>query len=329
MKTVRNLLVLLVLGLNLTSCLMIDSTRTMNVEIMKPGIFTFPENIRSVAIINRDVNEKDSVPFVHFTGTKLVSDVLIKHSSLSNQCVDALADFLKEEKYFNEVCNLRDSSIYFTSSGNDTVDQVEFFKQIRADLCIILNHCDFSIGDYSNMVENGATLSWTLALKGDTLSYWYDQKDTLAFEEADFQFSPTHKKINDVLNNSLLYLGRSFGTKIIPSWLKVERIYYKSNNPEMLKAEKLALNNEWLKAAGIWNKLTLNKNTKIAAKASFNMALACEMEGKINPAIDWLVQSYSLLSTGQVEHRENCQHYINVLALRKKELERLEKQVRN
>lgn len=329
MKTVRYLLILFILGLNLTSCLMTESTRTMNIEIMKPGIFTFPENVQSVAIINRDVNENDSVPFVHFTGTKLVSDVLIKHSSLSDNCVDALADFLKEKKYFGEVKNLRDSLIYFISSGKDTVNPKDFFNQIHADLCIILNNCDFAIGDYSNMVENDASLSWTLALKDDSLSYLYEQKDTLIFEDNDFQLVPSHKKVNTVLNNSSVYLGKSFGTKIIPTWLKVERIYYKSNNPEMLKAEKFAMNNEWLKAAGIWNKQTQNKNEKIVAKASFNMALACEMEGKINAAIDWLVQSYSVLKAGgKAVHKENCQHYINVLALRKKELERLDKQVR-
>ncbi len=328
MKTVRCLLILLGLGLNLTSCLMTESTRTMNIEIMKPGIFTFPESVHSVAIINKDVNENDSVPFVRLNGTKIVSDVLIKHSSLSNKCVDALADFLKEEKYFDEVRNLRDSSAYYISPIKDTVNLKDFFERIHTDLCIILNHCDFSIGDYSNRVENGASLSWTLALKDDSLSYWYEQKDTLTFEDDDFQLSPSHKNVDNVLNNSSVYLGRSFGSKIIPSWLMVERIYYKSNNPEMLKAERFAMNNEWIKAAGIWNKLTKNKNEKIAVKASFNMALACEMEGKINAAIDWLVQSYSGLKASEVEHRENCQHYINVLALRKKELERLDKQVR-
>lgn len=327
MKTARNLLILLVLGLNLTSCLMIDSSRTMNIEIMKPGFFTIPENIRSVAIINRDINESDSIFFVHFNGLKLVPGVLIKNSSMSNKCVDALSDFFKEEKYFSEVRNLRDSSIFGFSPENKTVNQEEFFKEIKADMCIILNHCNYSVADYTNVVENNAALSWTLAMKDDSVSYWFEQKDTLNFEDFDYQLS-THKKVNEVLNNSSSYLGRSFGAKIIPSWLKVERMYYKSSNPEMIKAEKLALNNEWLKAADIWNKLSKNKNAKIAAKASFNMALACEMEGKVGAAIDWLVRSYSGLTASEDVHQANCQHYINVLALRKKELGKLEKQVR-
>jgi len=97
----------------------------------------------------------------------------------------------------------------------------------------------------------------------------------------------------------------------------------------MLLAEKYALQNDWLKAAEIWNRLTNNKNQKIAAKASYNMALACEMEGKHDVAIDWLVKSFSILKENSDVHKKNCQRYIAVLTLRKKELERLAKQVRN
>ena len=97
----------------------------------------------------------------------------------------------------------------------------------------------------------------------------------------------------------------------------------------MLLAEKYALNNEWLKAAEIWNKLSKNKNPRIAAKACYNMALACEMEGKLDAAIDWLVQSYSTLKENNEEHKQNCQRYLAVLALRKKEIAKLEHQVRN
>jgi len=59
------------------------------------------------------------------------------------------------------------------------------------------------------------------------------------------------------------------------------------------------------------------------------MALAAEMEGKHDVAIDWLVRSYMVLPKNNDEHKVNCQRYINVLALRKKDIERLDKQVRN
>ena len=136
-------------------------------------------------------------------------------------------------------------------------------------------------------------------------------------------------KIKMLADNSSRYLGKVMGTKIIPYWTTVERIYYKSNNQNMLLAEKYALENNWLKAAEFWNAQTKNKNPKIAAKASYNMALACEMEGKPDVAIDWLILSFESLKQNGEAHKANCQLYIKVLALRKKELEKLEKQIRN
>jgi len=132
-----------------------------------------------------------------------------------------------------------------------------------------------------------------------------------------------------LLKNAAEYLGQSFASKLIPSWMPVERMYYKSGNIEMLKAEKLALHNDWLKAAEIWNRMTTNKNDVMAAKAKFNMALACEIEGKPDLAIEWLIRSYNGLKKENMEHRLNCQRYVNVLAMRKKDIVRLGKQMRN
>ena len=96
----------------------------------------------------------------------------------------------------------------------------------------------------------------------------------------------------------------------------------------MLNAEKYAKKNDWLKAAEFWNKETNNKNQKIAAKACVNMALACEMEGKPGLGIQWLIKSYNALPKNSEVHKANCQQYINGLALRKKDIERLDKLVR-
>ena len=328
MNPVKKLLLLSLLGLNLSSCLISYNTRSLQVEIMKPGIFTVPEKVRSVAVLNLDTVKGDEFQYHYFNGTNILTDKTKKNISVSNVCIDELVKFLQDEKYFNEVRNYGDTLNRLFSSGG-YLRKDDLFKETKTDLCILLNKCVFDVtilGDYGNVVENKTSLIWTLALKDDTLSYMYNQNDTLSFEDNTLNFG---KRINNTIASSSVYLGRTCGSKIIPTWLKVERIYYKSNHPDMLMAEKYALNNDWLKAAEIWNKQTRNKNQKIAAKASFNMALACEMEGRIDAAIDWLVQSYSGLTVNGEEHQANCKLYIKVLALRKKELEKLDKQVRN
>ena len=70
------------------------------------------------------------------------------------------------------------------------------------------------------------------------------------------------------------------------------------------------------------------KICKLPRKPAITWHWPAKMEGKFDLAIDWLVKSYSILSKNNEVHKLNCQRYINLLAIRKKEIKRLEKQIR-
>jgi len=322
----------LLICISITSCLITDQVRVMQVEVMKPGIFTFPEKTDTIAILKRDLLKSDTSNVTYKMLYKNVTDSTIKKSNLSNRSVDALASYLEKEGYFRKVTNYRDSLNYLWNPVQKT-DAVDFFQRTKSDLGIFLDY--FSLDNtlttstYEHFFSR-PVLSWTIVIKNDTSSYIFNQIDTLSYDGFDYSIDKTKKEGPRLfMENSSDYIGRLFGTKLIPNWILVERMYYKSHNQDMLLAEKYARQNEWLKAAEIWNRETKNKNPKIVAKACFNMALAAEMEGKHDVAIDWLVRSYMALPNNNEEHKVNCQRYINVLALRKKEIERLDKQVRN
>ncbi len=330
MKCIKILIWILFSGIIFSSCLLINSARSIQVEIMKPGMFTIPDSIRSIGIINRISSSYDTIPFEYIRSGKIITDPTVKYSDLSANSVKALEEFLKEESYFTQVRNFNDSINSSIQAGKPLNSQQELFQISNSDMLVVLNDCKFeltSVNLDADVLVTTATLHWIIGNKGDTVSYLYSQADTLIYDA-----DPTlnfYKNEQNALVSSATYLGRNFGTKVIPNWLKVERMYYRSDNPEMIKAEKLALKSDWLKAAEIWNKMTKNKNKNISAKASYNMAVACEMEGKIEAAIDWLVQSYTILSGINGEHQQNCKRYIDILALRKKEIEKLAVQVRN
>jgi hypothetical protein len=290
----------------------------LQVETLKPGAFTFKESTDTVAIF-RQTNQVNL-----FFGQKLpINDSLINKKPIPNYCVNSLADYLQEQKYFSKVTNYQDTAGKLDSvvARKDGDDLFILLKKIQFDLV--------SLNASSNSVINIAKVNWVVGERNDSLWYSYTQADTLYFDENNL---PTmwrlDKMINHVLASSGEYLGKAFGTKLIPSWIKVERAYYRSNNIEMLKAEKCARQNEWLKAAEIWNKQTKSKNPSIVAKACYNMALACEMEGKPDLAIDWLVRSYSALKN-DLQHKAMCQKYIALMAIRKKEIEKLTLQMVN
>jgi len=332
MITLKKILLLILLLSGLSSCLMVNSARSTKVEIMKPGVFGIPKDIM-VAVFNRDLFQSDTCIFKYFNGSKEIKDTTIKYHALSNVCIDALADYLKKEAYFQKVINYRDSLNSILKDTMSLENNAKIFETTRSDVCIFLDFLNFHplfMPGLQTPFASRVDLLWTITSKYDSLSYGYNQIDTLYFDEAQISKYPEKKGIPiQLLNISSTYLGEFMGKKVVPTWFPVDRLYYRSQNRDMLMGEKLALNNEWLKAAEIWNRETKNKNPKIAAKACFNMALACEMEGKLDLGINWLVKSYTGLTKNDVEHKANCQRYINVLAMRKKEIEKLAEQIGN
>lgn len=327
------ILLILFAYLFLSACSITDNIRTFNIEIMKPSVFSYPEDVDTIAVFKRDFFKSDTCTFNYTNNLVHVKNSKIKYSELSNTCTDALVNYLNQENYFKKVTNYSDSLNYLFEGILTVKPSADLLRKTKSDVCVFLDYFQLNnsyMNNEQNYLYTEARLHWTIAFAKDSSAFIYNQVDTLVFnEEENPEFKPTIKNRNQILINTANYLGEYLGSRLIPSWLKVERIYYKSNNVNMLKAEKYALANDWLKAAEIWNNETNNKNPKIAVKACFNMALACEMEGKIEFGIDWLVKSYSNKKVNNEIHKENCQRYVKILALRKKEIERLEQQFRN
>ncbi|HEX7583148.1 MAG TPA: DUF6340 family protein [Prolixibacteraceae bacterium] len=329
----RYFLPLILLFLSLTSCMITNSVRTTQIEIMKPGIIDIPENHQNVAVFNRDIFQSDTCIFKYYKGTKQVIDPNISYCDLSKTCTNAFASSLKGKDYFQRITNYSDSLKDLLTKPDILAHPHELFEKTNSDVCIFLDYFHFrhtNLGDFSKSLHIQAALIWTITFKSDTTAYIYNQVDTLLFDE-DYFLNYRSVKINEVgklMKISAEFLGNSFATKLVPTWITVDRIYYNSSQANMLLAEKYALNNDWPKAAELWNKETKNKNLKIAAKARFNMALACEMAGNNDMATDWLIKSYSCLNNNSDDHKLNCKWYINLLAARKEEIEQLANQVK-
>lgn len=327
--------ILFVISLNLTSCRINNDLTSIQIELLQPVAFVIPENVKTIAIFDRDRHKNASKSLYNFGKGNLPGDTTLCKFNLSSHCTEGLAGFLEQEAYFQQVNNYSDSiaqsqiadepDLMYRSSG--------LFDMTNTDALIFLDFFQFenevSIF-FDGTYRTRAALSWTIIYKDDTPSTIYNQIDTLFLNKSqyqDIQHKTPNRKV--IYQDAANYLGKSFGTKLIPSWKINDRYYYQSRNPEMAQAEKYLKNHDWLKAGEIWNKLSKNKNPEIAAKASYNLALACEMEGKYDLAMDWLSVSKSVSTKNYNQHNAYCQQYLKVLTLRKYEIEKLEKQIRN
>ncbi|TNF41241.1 MAG: hypothetical protein EP310_07615 [Bacteroidetes bacterium] len=118
--------------------------------------------------------------------------------------------------------------------------------------------------------------------------------------------------------------GLEFAEFLVPHWIEVDRNYYKSGHGELKKTDDLIKQNRWMEAAEIWKKHTAHKNKSIAALSMFNLALACEMSGEMDAALDWVIKSFYVFQNSNEFHSENCKEYIRILGQRKLDIKNIE-----
>lgn len=173
------------------------------------------------------------------------------------------------------------------------------------------------------------TAVWQIILP-DSVHYLYQKTDTTWWEGEAFSQLEMRKKLpppQTAVLEGAAEAGRAFAQKLAPHWETVERVLYLSGNYELQAATQLALNNEWLQAAEIWKRHIASPNKNIVAKCTFNLALASEMAGNFEAALDWAIRSYYIFNEQNPEHAARCKAYIRILSQRKAEISQLDNQL--
>jgi hypothetical protein len=306
----------------------------LQLEMIIPAKYNLSNSTDTVAVFTRNLYKSgtDISDFPDYSD--FIPDMNINYDNLSANYIDGLAGYLEQTGYFRKVYNCRDSVNSLVSNSEKGNMQPDFRKLAKADAYIFLDLFNFEDGVshyYDGSFRTRAAMSWSVIFNNTTESKVFNEIDTLFFTASQFKTIKrgNHESEQEYINASK-YLGTLCGSKLIPSWSRVDRYYYYSKNANMVKAEQFCKTGDWLKAAEIYNKLTHNKNLNIAEKAKYNMALVCEMEGQPDAALDWLNLSLnSNNKTKKEEHQLNCLQYIHLLNDRKEELESLQHQIKN
>ena len=128
--------------------------------------------------------------------------------------------------------------------------------------------------------------------------------------------------LSQALKKSGDFAGKEFGKRISPVWIKVRRMFYIGKGDQLKTAGKLIRKNNFDDATVIWKQLIDADDKDIASKASYNMALASEIKGFLNTAIDWAKKSIEL-------GNKRATHYITILNKRIIDQRKLNNQLNN
>jgi hypothetical protein len=318
-KTMKNNIILaLFISLVIQSC-----SRSVFLDVMRPADITIPGHLTKLGVINRSTvkknqDTKDKVLNVLegiVTGESIGAD-----RQASEECINGLFQITSQQNrisYFRINTNIDGTGMTMEKPmlSWEEVDKICADNNLNGILVLEAFDSDNNIrmiqGTTRIKNKDGVMIDvpeFTANANMHLTSSWriYDRERHKIFDQImnvnDRGFTgvgPTEQMAASNLPNKRIMLnqtgfaaGTQFGQRISPNWIKVTRSYYKGKGDDMKFGYRLAKKGSWDKAAQVWNRNSNNSNKKNAGKDCFNMALACEIEGKLDLAKEWATKSY-------------------------------------
>lgn len=118
-------------------------------------------------------------------------------------------------------------------------------------------------------------------------------------------------------------LGVDYAQRVLPQQIRVSRSVY-TRGSDNLKAAKRYINaGDWDGAAELWERDVNHIKSKVAGRATYNLALISEIEGDLEKAIEWANISYL------THNNKKALVYVNILKDRLEKQKELEEQMKN
>jgi hypothetical protein len=172
----------------------------------------------------------------------------------------------------------------------DSTDALLLIKLVEASDMLDHIEGEFSVHKELNYFSNVRLSIYQPGLPKGDLDYsfqnimYYDSYKTL-YPEWAFK----------ILRRMCYLDGNKIGKNLAPSWSDdQERILMKGMNTDLKLAVRKAVKGQWEEAAVIWNELSESNLNRLAAKASYNMAVAWEQADDLQQALYWLNHADSL-----------------------------------
>lgn len=354
MKTSFLKTTLLIAQIFLSGFLLSGCMKSASLTVLQPAQMTLPEHISTVAVVDRS---KPSNGWLNVLEGLVTGEAIGQDKRSREEAVRGLTDALTRTPRFK----VKNTGIEMTGSkaGVNLPAPLEWSEIERicstygADAVVTIESFDSDNGASTRRVENkkkdkdgkqiievrydaeqrtGVRMGWRM----------YDPQTKIIIDE----FTTDDYLVRDgsgtteraALNNlpspvSVSRMvafngGRRYGMRIAPVYVQVSRQYYakaKGVKDEMKQAARLVRGNNWDKAADIWKKIAERPgvSNKAAGRAAYNMAVAAEMHGELDVALEWAQKAWTSYGNKQ------ARNYINVIKIRMNDERKVDHQMNN
>jgi len=344
----QNYLLLLFVLLFAASC---SSTKIITIEIPEPAQKELPSRIQSLVLVNRTVDEKytdlhaDTIQN-QFYKKYFTVDTVIYDLTAVDTCLKATGDLLyesgrydivipenrflsfKQNAFFSQEMPYKEVKELCETHNTDAVLSIDMFQthistQFDKDEYFDLIHQTLYRGAHAKMV-----------IIYDVLFRAYDPieekvllreffKDTLHWEDLSRNTSDLFQEFTPVkqaLSEAGIAVALDFSEKISTEWRRERRPFYVKGDDNLKLGGTLIDNGDWKQAIALWKDTAENSKSKSTkSKAQLNVAMAYEIQGDIESAISWALDSYNTM------YRQITYQYLELLEYRKKEIQKQNK----
>ena len=341
---IKTLVVLLIVMLTI-SC----KTAQISIQVLKPAQITLPSDVKTIALVNRSLpDKKDRLQNIlegAITGEALFADRLG-----SEECIKGVFDGLSNSprikgvipgginirgtgtRQFPEPLDWKTVDDICKSTGAEALACLEVFdsncfnemtnrKVTKKEKDKEITYTEFT-ARFDVNIESGWKIYFPAEQRIIDQKIYNDSKTWINTSDAPKKAEQGLPMKDNAVSQSGFYAGKQFANRISPRWIWVNRVYFVKGIPDFEEARRLVKINDWKGASELWLKHVKDSGPKIAGYACYNMALASELDGNLEIAIDWAKKA-------NVDYKnKKALNYMNTLQRRLDDQNRLDEQMK-
>lgn len=284
--------------------------RPIQIEVVKPAKIEIPAKIYTVSVLNASV-PKYNVPITN----KTQANFFKLDSTVTNELTYGVSSVLSESPRFTNI--VHHNKLYHKAENRylepiiwNDLEQICFQNETESIVTLEAFGINDTVHTFASLTPEGYVYNKSVLLickslwriyntKEKQLVHQWLQQDSIYMDEfgstkhfrSKLDKQEVRNWLAEIITEETAY---KISNKIAPYWITVKRDVFLTFNEEMQLASALVADNKWKQAASIWKNYVDSEDVKLAAKACHNMALVCEVEGKLDIALIWLEKALDL-----------------------------------
>jgi len=298
----------ILLSLFVCSCVSISQ---ISIDNLEPAKVSFPKDIKTVAIINNTITDKETIETEERGEFNLLISTKSTFQGNAKLTTEVFAESVAAANFFNEViiCDsaLREKDLLPRESELSQNEVKKLTSNLGVDMLLSVENITIKTDQRTHYVDNifRSTIDATVApmikvylpSRAKPLFIVYPE-DKIYWDG--YGLSPEVAEKNLITKDSLIKEASAFAgelpTKVIlPRWEKANRFYYTSGCLELRDGGALVREDSWDDAFELWQTAYKKKSKKIKMRTAFNIALYYELQNNIEQAIEWAEKADQLI----------------------------------